>query len=106
MPKVCYTGLGDHQAAKEATPYAGIFAELIEAHQLALPSTFRSCHQGPRRTFAGNFGERRTDFVGVPYTWLAGVTLSEVLDHFDFQFNLGDHFPVSYHSRGSSTPGK
>ena len=91
--QVCYKGLGDHQVAKEATPYAGIFAEFIEAHQLALPSIFRSCHKGPRRIFAGNFSQRRIDFVGVPYTWLDGVTPSRVFDQFDI-LSARDHYPL------------
>ena len=75
--QTCYRGVGGHQAAREATSYAGIFAEFVETHKLALPSTFRTCHEGPRRTFAGNFGQRRIDFVGVPFTWLAGVITSK-----------------------------
>ena len=97
--QTCYKGLGDHQAAKEATPYAGIFAEFIEAHQLALPSTFRSCHKGPRRTFAGNFGQRRIDFVRVPYTWLEGVTSSRILDQFD-SLSARDNYPVVVSVKG------
>ena len=31
----CYRGIGEHQAAREATSYAFIFAEFVEAHQLA-----------------------------------------------------------------------
>ena len=54
--QTCYRGVGGHQAAREATSYAGIFAGIVETHKLALPSTFRTCHGGPHRTFAGNFG--------------------------------------------------
>ena len=97
--QTCYKGLGDHQAAKEATPYAGIFAELIEAHQLALPSTFRSCHKVPAAPLQDIFGQRRIDFVGVPYTWFEGVTSSRVLTNLIF-VSTRDHYPVLVSIKG------
>ena len=98
--QICYRGVGGHHAAREAISYAGVFfAEFVETHKLALPSTFRTCHEGPRRTFAGNFGQRRIDFVGVPFTWLAGVATSNVLGQFDTH-STRDHFAVLVSVRG------
>ena len=84
--QICYRGVGEHQAAREATSYAGIFADRVETHIFALPATYRTCHERPRRTFAGKCCHRRIDFVGVPFTWLAGVTTSKVFEHFDNLF--------------------
>ena len=38
--QACYEGIGQHQPAKEATHYAGVFGEFLENHQLALPCTY------------------------------------------------------------------
>ena len=98
--QTCYRGIGEHQAAREETSYDSIFAEFVETHQRALPPMFRTFHEGSRPTFAGDFAPRRIDFVGVPNTWLAGVTVSKVLDHFDTQSKPRDHFPVLVSLKG------
>ena len=59
--QTCYRGIGEHQAAQEATSYASILAETVETHQLALPTTLRTFHEGPRRTFTRNFDDRNID---------------------------------------------
>ena len=102
--QACYEGIGQHQPAKDATHYAGIFCEFLENHQLALPCTYRKIHQGQRNTFKTTLKHgrpRRLDYTTVPKTWLAATTKSLVLEHFDAYTIIYDHKPVAVEIKGS-----
>ena len=96
--QACYEGIGQHQPAKEATHYAGIFCEFLEKNYLALPCTYQRCYQGQRHTFNTNLkygSPRRVDYIAIPRTWLAATTKSLVLKHFEALTLIYDHKPVA-----------
>ena len=102
--QACYEGIGQHQPAKEATHYAGVFGDLLEDHQLALPCTYRKIHHGQRRIFKTilkHGGPRRLDYIAVPKTWLAATAKSLVLEHFDAYTIIYDHKLVAVEIKGS-----
>ena len=90
--------------AKTLAHYAGIFGELLEKNYLALPCTYQRCYQGQRHIFKANLRKglpRRLDYIAVPRTWLAAITKSFVLEHFDAFTLICDHKPVAIEIKGS-----
>ena len=86
-----------------------LFCDLLENHHLALPCTYRKIHQGQRHTFKTTLkhgGPRRLDYIAVPKTWLAAITKSLVLEHFDAYTIIYDHKLVAVEIKGSMTSKK
>ena len=51
-------------------------------------------------------GARRLDYIAVPKTWLAAITKSLVLEHFDAYTIIYDHKPVAVEIKGSMISSK
>ena len=70
--------------------------EILEAHDLWLPSTFSDCHWGDSFTWIspGNGAVSRIDYIAVPAWWHVGLQQSFVLHSVDFGQKGVDHFGV------------
>ena len=97
-------GIGPN-AWEEENLAGGWLRTTVEDCNLILPATFGSLHEGPSSTFrSASGGQSRVDFIGVPHSWISGVSASFVDLDFDLMSGDFDHYAVALEMQMKVTP--
>ena len=92
IPQREYSGFGS-MTDSNVTDFDQHFADFCIEQDLALPSTHRELHEGPRCTFTSALhGMSRIDYVAIPLPLLHCVAESIVMEDLDLLSGSPDHF--------------